>query len=170
MMRREDLNVENWKTTFYNDNYEVSNFGRVRRKGKNDCLKINYNYTGGYGRVTIGKSMAVHKIVALTFNGDRPEGYDINHIDGDKKNNSASNLEYVTTSENCRQACNEQGLRDMKGVNHSRTKLSPDDIRTIKKRIADGDKQIDIAKDYKVHKTTIAHIKRKKDGYYGSIQ
>lgn len=160
--------MEIWKTTFYNEKYEVSNMGRVRRKGKIDCLKINYQSTGGYGRVSIGKSMAVHKIVALTFNGDRPQGLDINHIDGNKKNNNADNLQYVTRSENCRQACNEQGLRIMRGERHSRTKLSPDDIKDIKSRLS-IDKHKDIAKEYGVHPTTIAQIKRRKEGYYASI-
>ena len=158
--------MEIWKTTVHDDRYEVSNNGRVRRKGKQDCLKINYNSTGGYGRVGIGR---VHTIVAYTFLSERPEGFDINHIDGNKRNNAVSNLQYVTRSENCRQACNEQGLRDMKGENHNKTKLSPEDISTIKKRIKAGDKQIDIAKDYNVTPSAISHIKRRKDGYYGSI-
>ena len=161
--------MEVWKDTFYNDKYEASNEGRVRRKGKIDCLKINCKSTGNYGRVNIGKTMVVHKIVALTFLGDRPNGMDINHIDGNKKNNHVDNLEFVTRSENCRQACNEQELRDMKGTNHNKTKLSPDDIRTIKNRIANREKQVDIAKDYGVHKTTIAQIKRRKEGYYATI-
>ena len=152
--------MEVWKDTFYNDKYEVSNEGRVRRKGKIDCLKINYKSTGNYGRVNIGKSMAVHKIVALTFIGDRPNGFDINHIDGNKKNNHVDNLEFVTRSENCRQACNEQRLRDMKGENHNRAKLSDIQVSDIKRRIKRGEKNKDIANMYSVDPSLISHIKR----------
>ena len=42
----------------------------------------------------------MHSLVALVFIGPRPEGKQINHIDGVRPNNSANNLEYVTPSEN----------------------------------------------------------------------
>ena len=74
--------MKEWRTVFKNEKYEVSNYGEIRRKGKIDNLKINYNSTGGYGRVSIGK---VHTLVAYAFLGERPSGLDINHIDGDKK-------------------------------------------------------------------------------------
>lgn len=34
------------------------------------------------------------------FNGEIPEGYDIDHLDGNPKNNSLNNLEMVTHQEN----------------------------------------------------------------------
>jgi len=146
-----------WKTTVQNNNYEVSNYGEVRRKGKSKCLKINYNTTGGYGRVSIGK---VHTIVAYAFLGKRPLGFDINHIDGNKKNNNVTNLEYCTRSENCKQACNEQGLRDLRGEKHNRSILSDKDVNNIKALISVGVKNTDIAKKYKVDPSLISHIKR----------
>ena len=47
----------------------------------------------------------VHKLVALKYLG-YPEsmGYEVNHIDGDRGNNHASNLEWVTHSENVRKS------------------------------------------------------------------
>lgn len=42
----------------------------------------------------------VHEIVAAAFIGPRPAGAEINHKDGDKRNNAPSNLEYMTSSEN----------------------------------------------------------------------
>lgn len=50
----------------------------------------------------------VHELVALAFLGPRPVvpgvAYQIDHVDGDKTNNSAANLQYVTRSENIRRA------------------------------------------------------------------
>lgn len=152
--------MEVWKDTFYNDKYEVSNEGRVRRKGKIDCLKINYQSTGNYGRVNIGKLMKVPKIVALTFIGDRPDNMDINHIDGDKKDNKVDNLEFVTRSENCRQACNGQGLRNLKRENHCKSKLTPEIVVEIKEMIANKVRNKDIASLYNVDASLISHIKR----------
>lgn len=45
-------------------------------------------------------AVPVHEIVAYAFLGPRPEGLVIDHIDRDKKHNEASNLRYVTISEN----------------------------------------------------------------------
>lgn len=46
----------------------------------------------------------VHELVMLAFVGPRPEGLQINHKDGDKRNNHLPNLEYVTCAENHRHA------------------------------------------------------------------
>lgn len=42
----------------------------------------------------------IHELVAAAFIGPRPEGHEINHIDGDKLNNHATNLEYCTSARN----------------------------------------------------------------------
>lgn len=42
----------------------------------------------------------IHVFVALVFVGPRPAGFEINHRNGDKANNSVSNLEYITPREN----------------------------------------------------------------------
>lgn len=48
--------------------------------------------------------MAVASLVAEAFIGPRPSGKEINHIDGDHRNNAAGNLEYVTRRENMQHA------------------------------------------------------------------
>lgn len=61
----------------------------------------------GYLRITLYKkdnthykNYLIHKLVAELFIGERPIGYEINHIDGNKLNNSMFNLEYTTKSLN----------------------------------------------------------------------
>lgn len=46
------------------------------------------------------KSVAVHRIIAATFLPYREGALEVNHKDGDIKNNRLSNLEYVSRSEN----------------------------------------------------------------------
>ena len=58
-----------------------------------------------------GKTRTVHSLVAETFLGERPEGYDIDHINGDKTDNKAENLRYVTHTENMRHFYAQPGAR-----------------------------------------------------------
>lgn len=37
----------------------------------------------------------IHDLIADTFNGPRPDGHTVEHIDGNKRNNRADNLRYV---------------------------------------------------------------------------
>lgn len=46
----------------------------------------------------------IHRLVWETFIGIIPDGYEINHIDHNKQNNSLDNLELVTHSENLKKA------------------------------------------------------------------
>lgn len=56
------------------------------------------------------KSVLLHRVIALCF-CEKPDGSDeVNHIDGNKDNNSADNLEWVTRNENLKHAFN-AGLR-----------------------------------------------------------
>lgn len=59
----------------------------------------------GYRHIILNnKSVNVHRIIATLF-CYRPDGCDyINHIDGNKQNNAAYNLEWVTRSENAKHA------------------------------------------------------------------
>lgn len=44
------------------------------------------------------------------------------------------------------------------GSRHHAARLSEDDVRVIRRRIADGDRYIDIAADFKICKATVSHI------------
>lgn len=59
----------------------------------------------GYLRTKLqGKNRTIHTLVAEVTLGPRPEGLVVNHIDGNKLNNSPDNLEYCTIKENIHHA------------------------------------------------------------------
>lgn len=106
---------EIWKTVIYDgevyEGYEVSNMGRIRslnyrRTGKIQVMKPTTD-TNGYLQARLmrdgkQKICLVHRLVATAFieNSDIENKTEINHIDENKKNNRADNLEWVTHKKN----------------------------------------------------------------------
>lgn len=88
----------------YEEVYEVSDLGEVRNKLTGKVLKPFDKQ--GYKRVRLCKDKAVfstgiHRLVLMSFCPvDGMDGLEVDHIDGDKSNNTLSNLRWVTHEEN----------------------------------------------------------------------
>ncbi len=92
---------EVWKVIDEFPNYEVSNFGNVRNRLTGRILKP-YDDRRGYLRVDLGHKnrRKLHRLVADAF-CEHPAGKDVvNHINRDRHDCRAANLEWVTYSEN----------------------------------------------------------------------
>lgn len=110
--------METWKDIpGYEDRYQVSDEGRVRSvdrmargvsKAGRDYLKkmpgrvLRPGNCRGYLIVNLHPTgtVTVHRLVALAFVSGFAAGLEVNHKDGNKKNNAASNLEWVTRQGN----------------------------------------------------------------------
>lgn len=105
---------EIWKDVVgYEGRYKVSNTGKVRGLLSGKILKP-YNQRG-YLFVCLrvhqkGRNFSIHRLVASAFVERQDGKTDVNHTDGNKANNNADNLEWVTKSENIRHAIG-MGLR-----------------------------------------------------------
>lgn len=99
------MSLEKWVKINGYENYSVSSWGRVRNDITRDLLHQE-KHEKGYMRVDLfdedrrRKHMKVHRLVAQAF-VPNPDGKpDVNHIDGNNRNNSFTNLEWVTDAEN----------------------------------------------------------------------
>ena len=96
------LNIEKWKQ-IPNLPYEISSLGKIRNlQGK--VLKT-YIQNSGYEQIKINYQglhihKSIHRLVAEAFIHNPLNKEYVNHIDGDKLNNCASNLEWCTIKEN----------------------------------------------------------------------
>ena len=167
---------EKWKPIvgFYN---EVSNQGRVRSvthvagNGKTYQGKILKPIITKSGYVNVclitgndetRVTKRVHRLVAEAF-CDNPEDKDeINHKDGNKENNKAENLEWVTRSENEQHAYDNNLVKVLKGSEKPLSKLDEEDVRNIRKEYEDGCLQIELAERYGVARQTISSVVNRK--------
>jgi hypothetical protein len=141
--------------------HEVSRDGVVRRlDGKVVAQALTDR---GYLRVGLsGKNLRVHRLVAETFI-DNPKGLtEVNHIDGNKANNSTTNLEWSDRLSNMRHAF-ATGLISplLHGERARRAKLKDADAVFIKQNYKRGHKVFGagaLAAKYGVHMSTICKI------------
>lgn len=114
-------------------------------------------------RYDLSGAALVHRLVMESFAPiENMCLFDVNHIDGNKRNNSLSNLEWCTKAENMRHA-RECGLfhpQDRYGEKHPMCKLTEDDVLQIRNLLKTGNyTQHSIAIMYGVSDTTIHEIK-----------
>jgi hypothetical protein len=92
-----------WRIIPFAPNYNVSEYGHIAKDGEFMRPFTNQN---GYkvAQFSINRKrlrMGIHKVVALAFLGDCPDGFQVAHNDGDQLNNHYTNLRYATPKENC---------------------------------------------------------------------
>jgi hypothetical protein len=171
---------EEWRPVKGYEKYQVTSCGKVRsldcfivektgmkrfKKGRilkcflgpSKKSKVQYYYFS-VGR---GINIAVHKAVTAAWLEPAPDGFDqVNHIDGNSRNNKVENLEWSNKKHNMKHAI-ETGLYNNFGEKHTHAKLSQSDVDVIRCFfISVNDAQI--AKVFGVTHTTINSIRLKK--------
>jgi hypothetical protein len=143
---------EIWKAVAgYEGHYEVSNLGRVKSLARK-VISRNRNCSsmecclqermlspskGQYFVVTLmkegrGKNTYLHRIIAKAFIPNPFNLPMVNHIDGDKLNNSLDNLEWCTDNYNRRHAIRLNGTERFRGENNNQAKLTKEQVIKIR--------------------------------------
>jgi hypothetical protein len=98
--------MEIWKTIKSAPNYEISSNGSVRNTKTGTMLKIATN-NHGYHLVCLSyknkrQTAYIHRLIAEAFVATELDMRTsvVNHIDGNKSNNTIENLEWATHAEN----------------------------------------------------------------------
>lgn len=163
------MNKEIWKDIpKYENYYQVSNLGRVKSLDREMVGKSGKKYikkglimTPGLKHSSLSVILSkdgkrennkVHKLVMLAFVGERPNGMQICHKDGDFKNNNLNNLRYDTAKEN-KKDCYRYSEKP------KNAKLSIDDVLTIRRmHNKEGYTQKEISIIFNVSRPHISHI------------
>jgi hypothetical protein len=165
-------NIDEWRPVASLDNYyEVSIDGRVRRciGGAGAQLSIRKQHPNKSGYMTvkacvhgIAKTQMVHRLVAAAFLGEPPfAGAEVNHKDGKKWNNHASNLEWCSSSQNHSHAIR-IGLKEKPPVKRKLSVEQVREIRSLRYVVSHGK----LAKRFNVSRGTIQAVQERKNWAY----
>ena len=147
--------------------YYVTDDGRVW-SGKSKKFLSQSEDKNGYMKVSLCSidlppkkvhRYSVHRLIMENFCPvEGMEKLQVNHIDGNKKNNCLSNLEWTTCEENIHHAM-ANGLR---AKTNGASKLTPEQVLEIYHRSWDGESNVSLSKEFGVHPDTIGQIRNKK--------
>ena len=153
---------EQWKTIDEFPAYSVSDQGRIK-SNKTDKVMSLQDQNKGYVVVNLIneyglKRVLVHRIVAKAFHPNPDNLPQVNHLNTDKTDNRAINVEWTTQSDNIKHAFS-MGLMNQQGTNNSNSKLSEEAINYIRTYGFETSTKT-LASRFQVSETTIKRLKR----------
>lgn len=78
------------------------------------------------------RTFRVHRLVMMAFNPvENMDELEVNHLDGNKKNNKLENLEWCTASENQKHAFKTGLQKARKGESSNFAKLTEEDVKQV---------------------------------------
>ena len=157
-----------YRNTNRGDFFEISTEGMIRNKKTGRILKPRPN-EGGYllAVVTFGSrnpkvGVIIHRAVAESFL-ENPQKYPcVNHVDGNKQNNSVKNLEWCSYKQNARHAIDMGLTPDNNGYNNPCSRFRSGDIERIFDMHDGGISNRKIAVVFGVSNVTINNIVSRK--------
>lgn len=150
-----DYYTVNSKGEFFSDN---SGKMKTRDRAGTDYQIINFTLENGKK-----KTYRAHRLVLMAFNPvEGMENLEVNHIDGNKRNNQLENLEWCNASENQKHAFRLGLQKARKGEKSNFSKLSQEQIVLIFELRKQGMTQQEIAEIIGCTRSNISYILNKK--------
>lgn len=144
--------------------YYVRDNGTIYSAKSNKVLSSQLD-KDGYEKVQMmsddGKRhrYSVHRLILENFNPiEGMENLQVNHIDGDKRNNKLENLEWVTCQENINHAID----NDLRAKINGSSKLTIEQVKEIFIRSHNGETNINLGREFNIHPDQIGRIKNRK--------
>lgn len=181
--------TELWKDIEgYEDCYQISNCGRIRSKARKTKNQYSEEFIKNTGTITSAgyevqnlyngnkyQTLSVHRLVALYFVDGFENGKVVNHIDGDKTNNYASNLEWCTRSENQKHAINiglwkvsdkhrDNAKKQANKMGKANQKVDDETVSKIRNDLISMSGKA-VSEKYNISQSTVSWIKNKRGNY-----
>jgi len=176
------MEKSDWKHFGYDNSYRINTDGVVMSRnhpGRSykgpvswktiKATKSNTDKSGGWyltvnikvsASPSVYKTMRIHRIVTSLFIGEVPKGMEVDHIDGNRANNSVRNLRIVSRKLNAQNA-SERGAF-LKGKLAFSGKIKIYDYIEILKMLKEGFQNKQIANRFNVDPSVISQIKNGK--------
>ena len=148
----------------YNEKYKISNLGRIKNTNTNKILSQHISKCGYY-RVGLykkkkSKNIEIHRIVAETFIYNQKQKEEVNHIDGNKKNNNVNNLEWATHKEDINHAWKNQLFEPVREASRRYGKNNPSAKQVIQYDLQGNEIEVyhciaEAVKETNINKTSI---------------
>lgn len=104
--------------------------GEKPLKRANSYHRVSWNDVEA-GRI---RNIYLQRLIWLAFKGRIPEGYQVNHDDGNKSNNRLSNFSLLTNAQNTADGYKRNDNSARQGVNHTLSKLTDKQVRFIRRK------------------------------------
>lgn len=143
--------------------YKMDSNGNIFSFKTNKILKP-IEHSTGYNVVRLTNSEGVktiryHRLVAIALIPNPDNLPVVNHVDGNKKNNHPSNLEWCTQQHNNDHAISNGLKSDGKGVRNPACRFEKDVVKVWLDAILTGNvKIVELATEYGVARTTISRL------------
>lgn len=156
------------------DRYYINSKGELftdyGEKKMKDCLKNGYVKNALILKDGKSKFYFRHRLVMMCFEPNKNfENLQVNHIDGNKLNNSFENLEWCTNQENRIHAVKIGLAASLKGEENPVSKLLESQVIDIIQDLLHGIPYSQICKKYNCSKSTISAIKNKRNWSYLTV-